>query len=148
MREPLHALGERRASFYRATPTPETEALLLLCEPDGSFAVNGEPVRTGVVALANRDEIRLPTGERVYVTTERTASIETYTPAGDEQIRCPRCRKFFEAGDAVVRCPADGCGVLHHQTERLPCFTYTPRCAVCERSSELGGGPSWTPGAP
>jgi len=143
---PFHTLDANgRALIYRAAPTSGPEAWTLLAAPGGVVVVNGDPVRAGVVALQSRDEIRLADGERVFITMERAAAIERYAPASDDEIRCARCRRWLVAGDEVVRCPAGSCGVIYHQHESLPCFTYADSCAACGQATEIGTGPAWSP---
>lgn len=146
VREPFHSLDRHgRALVYRQAPTSESEAWILLSEPGGAVVLNGDPVRAGVVVLQSRDEIRLESGERFFLLTERAAAVETYTPAGEDEIRCARCRRWLVPGDEIVRCPAGQCGVISHQSEKLPCFTYADSCAACGQASEIGNGPMWSP---
>jgi hypothetical protein len=126
-----------------------TEGLLgcawLLAAPSGNdVVVNGERVHAGLIVLADRDEILLADGERLFFSTAEVATVEPID-APPPGLRCPRCCRSFAAGAPVVRCPGPGCGVIHHQTDDLPCWTYTGRCAVCPQSTELHEEYRWTP---
>jgi hypothetical protein len=117
---------------------------LLVSGPDARPLINGEPSRLGVVALSNRDELRwAPGAPPVYFSTETPATVAA-VPASAARGACPRCRRPILADTLGVRCP--DCGVWHHATEELPCWTYSDRCAVCERSTALGRL-AWSPEA-
>jgi hypothetical protein len=90
----------------------------------------------------DRDEILLHGVGRCYFSTETLARIE---PLSEESATgcCPRCKQGMTAGEPAVRCP--GCGVWHHQSDELPCWTYAERCAICGGSTALDAGFSWTP---
>ena len=79
---------------------------------------------------------------RCYFSTETLARIE---PLSEEDATgcCPRCKQGLTAGQPAVKCP--GCGVWHHQSDELPCWTYAERCAICGGSTALDAGFSWTP---
>jgi hypothetical protein len=62
------------------------------------------------------------------------------TPRG---MMCPRCRQRIEKETLAVRCPQ--CGLWHHQSEELPCWTYSSTCAMCPQPSALDAGYQWTP---
>jgi hypothetical protein len=49
----------------------------------------------------------------------------------------------IEAGSAVVKCP--NCGVVYHQSEERPCWTYADSCSMCARKTDLDAGFQWTP---
>jgi hypothetical protein len=120
-------------------------AWLLVAAGTAGVAINGDRVAVGVAVLADRDEILLADGTRLFFSAASAAVIERFaTPPAD--LRCPRCRRAFAPATPVVRCPAPGCGVVHHQTDDLPCFTYADRCAVCPQPTQIdaaAGG--WTP---
>ena len=126
------------------------DAWALLSTSDAAVLVNGLPVAHGIVILADRDEIRFPSpaeptegpANPVYFSTERLAVVTTY-PAGGRRGSCPRCKQSLTAGESAVRCP--GCGLWHHATEALPCWTYGEHCAACPQPTTLDAGFQWTP---
>lgn len=93
---------------------------LLLAPVDAGIAVNGELVRLGLVALRDRDEIRLGSGERLYFAAE-DAPVVVPLIAPAPGLRCARCRRLLVVGEPIVRCPDTGCGLVHHETAELPC---------------------------
>lgn len=113
----------------------------LLAHPDAGILVNGRAASLGIVILANRDEIRMPEASPLYFSTERLAVAVPY-PAGLQGF-CPRCRTALGAGAMAVLCPA--CGLWHHATDDLPCWTYGERCAACAQPTALDAGFRWTP---
>jgi hypothetical protein len=113
----------------------------LLTSDGARLLLNGEPVALGLALLRHRDELRLGGGAPVFLSTERLAAVEAY--AGDDAPRCPRCQQPIARGELAVRCP--GCGVRHHQLVERPCWTYQPKCTLCEQSSDLEAGLRWTP---
>jgi hypothetical protein len=104
--------------------------------------VNGAPSPLGLVVLADRDEIRVPGSGPVFFSTETLAAIVPL-PAEAVSGRCPRCRQAIAAGTAAVKCPT--CSLWYHQSDALPCFTYSDRCAACARPTALDAGFSWSP---
>jgi hypothetical protein len=103
----------------------------------GAVTVNGLPALPFHV-LADRDEIAVG-GERMYFSTEGPAEV---VPFADQagQVLCGRCKGDMCQGEAAVRCP--GCGAWHHETAKLPCWTYDGTCSACGRPST---GFSWQP---
>ncbi|MFQ5653988.1 MAG: hypothetical protein ACE5GW_04575, partial [Planctomycetota bacterium] len=100
--------------------------------------------------LQDRDQIRLR-GARapLVVSGEGPARVEPF-PGGESDVECPRCKLPIDPGTPAVRCPH--CGVWHHQDLRhddaekdLPCWTYKPLCATCDRETAPEAGFSWTP---
>lgn len=114
----------------------------LLVPPHAPILVNGAPVPLGIVALADRDEIRLAPGSRMFFSTETLATVEPY-PADSPRGFCPRCKQRIEPGSAAVKCPA--CGLWHHASGALPCWTYGENCAACPQATSLEAGFGWTP---
>jgi hypothetical protein len=125
------------------------------CEHGGQWAligaagsavcVNGESLALGLRALVDRDEIRC--GEsREYFSAE-TLPLVASMPAGARPLRCPRCKQVIVPGSLAVRCPNPQCGAWHHQSDELPCWTYTPACSLCPQPTPLDGGYRWTPEA-
>jgi hypothetical protein len=107
--------------------------------------VNGLPIHHGIAVLSDRDEIRHAPGcdsTPVYFSTERLAVVVAYSPAGRLGL-CPRCKQAIGPGEDAVRCP--GCGVWHHSTTALPCWTYGDQCAACDHPTSIEAGFRWTP---
>ena len=129
-----------RARLYCVAGPPD--AWVLLCEADSRVHINGEPVSAGVVVLADRDELRIPGQSPRYFSTETTARVEPFpeSPLGG---CCPRCRQTIECGTPAVRCPS--CGLWHHASGDLPCWTYAPACAACAQDTSPDAGFRWTP---
>lgn len=138
-----------RAVWLRRVRAPGEDAWALLASPSVRPVVNGIPVSHGIVALSDRDEIRLPpdpgaagTGASFFFSTERLATIEPY-PDGGRRGSCPRCKRPLTSGEDAVKCPA--CGLWHHATDEFPCWTYDSRCAACQQPTALDAGFQWTP---
>ena len=123
----------------------QEDAWALLASPSARPLVNGLPLHHGIVVLSDRDEIRHAPGSDgtpVYFSTERPAVVVPYSPAGRLGL-CPRCKQAMAPGEDGVRCP--GCGVWHHSTAALPCWTYGDRCAACDHPTAIEAGFRWTP---
>jgi hypothetical protein len=122
---------------------PQGEVWLLLTTQDHAVWVNGSPLSTRLRVLRDRDEVRLRDGRRLFFSTERLAQIEAF-PGAEDTIYCVRCRQALAPhSPAIQQCPA--CGVWHHQTEELLCWTYAERCAMCDQQTRLDAGFRWTP---
>ena len=102
---------------------------------------NGVPLDAGIRVLRDRDELRVD-GHRTFFSTETLATVASF-PGGDRAVFCPRCKLQIAPESAAVRCPR--CGVWHHQSEELPCWTYAERCTLCDQASRLDAGFGWTP---
>jgi hypothetical protein len=120
----------------------EGECWLLLAVTPGAVALNGVPLRSGIKVLVDQDEIRFPDAQRMFFSTERLATVQLCT-SDDPNLRCPRCKLVIPLHSETVLCPT--CGVLCHQSERLPCWTYESTCPCCQRPSHLNRTYSWTP---
>lgn len=117
------------------------DAWVLIGDP--AVRVNGARLATGIQVLRDRDEL-VAGGRRCWFSTETRAAVAPY--AGAVAFACPRCRLDIEPGTPCVVCP--GCGVLHHErADGLPCWTYAPRCAVCDQPTALDADLRWTPEA-
>jgi hypothetical protein len=115
---------------------------VLLAGQECGIAVNGLPLSLGIRVLADRDDIRWdPDGSAFYSAEELAAVVPL--PEGDRKLFCPRCKQEITPGTPAVRCPR--CGIWHHQSEPLPCYTYAPQCATCARKTSLNTGYDWTP---
>ncbi len=115
---------------------------LLLAAPRAGLSINGLPLRVGIRVLVDRDEIRIGSRGTVFFSTESLARSEPL-PSSDRPLLCPRCRQAIGPGTQAVRCPQ--CGLWHHQSAELPCWTYAPTCALCPQGTELDAGFRWTP---
>ena len=122
-------------------PAPGGENWVVLCDTS-AVAVNGVPVTLGIRVLADRDALTAPPVPPVFFSTERLACVESFAGA-ERPLTCPRCKDPVESGSKVVRCPQ--CGVVHHQTDELPCWTYAEHCALCPQPTALDGAYRWTP---
>jgi hypothetical protein len=137
---------------------PGAAAVVRRCRPDGDVwavmapsdvvvRVNGWPLSLGLCVLRDKDEIRLGDARPCFFSTERLARVETMAEPSSPAC-CPRCTLPIVGGTLGVRCPR--CGVLHHQTDELPCWygdedeRFTT-CANCDQPVTLGTEYQWTP---
>ena len=118
------------------------DAWALLAAREARVRVNGVPVQLGIIVLADRDEIRWPPDCTRFFSTEQQPTVVPY-PADAGRGFCPRCKQAIPAGEAAVRCP--GCGLWHHASDALPCWTYGEHCAACAEPTALDAGFRWTP---
>ena len=123
-------------------PSTGTPGWLLVTTKGCRARVSGKSVATGIRRLMDRDEILLHGVGRCYFSTESLARVDTLSEETATGC-CPRCKQGMTAGQPAVKCPS--CGVWHHQSEELPCWTYPERCAICGASTALDAGFSWTP---
>lgn len=121
----------------------EPDGWVLLVAPGAPVTVNGRPVLAGVAVLRHLDEIQLPGSAPIYFLAESRAAVESF--AAPVAAPCARCQQPIEPGQPNVQCPR--CGLRHHQTEGLPCWTYADHCAGCDHATALGVGFAWTPEA-
>jgi len=149
-REPTAPQTNPDTVLLRRTASVGEDRWALLPGPLARPLVNGLPVPLGLVVLADRDEIRwraatdsaiAPAG-LFFFSTERLARVGPYPP-DPRRGSCPRCKQALTPGDPAVRCP--GCGLWHHATEALPCWTYGEQCAACPQPTSLDAGFRWTP---
>ncbi len=135
----------RGATLVPAGHPGRTEWHLLAGEASG-IRVNGFEMAGGIRTLMDHDEIRVPGAGTVFFSTERLAAVEPFPPTESGQaVSCPRCRQIIPAGEAAVQCPS--CGIWHHGTEALPCWSYAPGCAMCGHPTPMDTGYRWTPEA-
>jgi hypothetical protein len=109
---------------------------------NAQMSVNGVPLVGGLRVLSDRDEIRVAGVESWFFSTEELARVEPM-PLPGKPIVCPRCRQHIDRDVLAVKCPA--CGLWHHQSDDLPCWTYAPTCALCPQPTPLDAGFQWTP---
>ena len=107
-----------------------------------SVRVNGEPVRLGIRALADRDAIRIGDGPTMFFSTENEAEVVPF--ASERSLLCVRCKRPMKAGEPAVRCPR--CGAWHHQADDSACWVYADRCGACqEQPTGFGDEHGWSP---
>jgi hypothetical protein len=122
----------------RVANPPDTWALIT---SSPALRLNGAQVPLGLAILEDRDEIRLP-AVHAWFSTETQAQVEPFPPSATRGF-CPRCKQAIDPGSSAVRCP--GCGLWHHASDDLPCWTYAPTCAACAHTTDLDAGFRWTP---
>ena len=135
------ALADSSLALRRVEAHP-VSTWALLAAPGTHVLVNGTPVNLGIIALADRDEIRFANGAPTFFSTEVLAETEPF-PASGARGFCPRCKQQIEAATPAVRCPS--CGLWHHASDELPCWTYAPQCSACPQATALEAGFRWTP---
>ena len=114
----------------------------LVARHDAQVRINGTPARLGLTILADRDEIRTADRPPLFFSTETLAQVELFPPSGTRGF-CPRCKQHIDPGTPAVHCPQ--CGLWHHASDDLPCWTYGPHCALCPQPTNLDAGFAWTP---
>jgi hypothetical protein len=115
---------------------------VLIAGAGSGVSVNGLALGTGMRVVSDRDEIRIPGVSNLYFSSEGLARVEPFCGSAQTMF-CPRCKQEIESGATAVKCPA--CGVWHHQTEELNCWTYSEVCALCAHATDLNAGFLWTP---
>ena len=135
--------GKRGGAYImRHCHSDGSESWQLFASGDADVAVNGTRMRLGVRVLRDKDEIRVGKSGPLLFSTERQARVEEFGGIGKPAM-CPRCQQEIPTGTPAIRCPS--CGVWHHQSDDLPCWTYSGRCALCDQRTDLEAGFSWTP---
>jgi hypothetical protein len=124
------------------TDTAQANLWVLIANAKAGVSVNGIPLATGIRVVSDRDQIRVRGAREFYFSTETLARIEPFS-GGEQTIFCPRCKQEIETTMSAVKCPA--CGVWHHQTDELNCWTYAEVCALCAQATDLSTGFRWTP---
>lgn len=104
--------------------------------------LNGVQLVLGVQRVADRDEINIEGIGTLYFSTESLARIEPF-PGAEQSLYCPRCKQLVESGNSAVKCPQ--CRTWYHQSEELPCWSYSETCALCPQPTDLKAGFRWTP---
>ena len=138
-----HGLTAGVLLLSTGSPTGSKDCKWLLIASAGTEAsINGMPLVAGIRVLVDKDEVRVSSLDSYYFSTETFAKVEEF-PASDQALFCPRCKQEITQGALAVRCPA--CGVWHHETEELNCWTYSDACALCAHPTEINGTFRWTP---
>ena len=127
--------------LVRAGPA-SSAAWVLIARGGLGVSINGLPLTTGIRVVSDRDEIRIAGERSFYFSTESLARVEEFSST-DQTLFCPRCKQEIESGSAAVKCPS--CGVWHHQTDQLNCWSYSEVCALCTQATDLDAGFQWTP---
>ncbi len=135
---PCHGADSPRVVFRRLEGAPASWALLT---DDAHVRLNGMPVLLGLAVLEDRDEIRIA-GRTAWFSAETLPTVASF-PESATRGYCPRCKQPLEAGTPAVKCPA--CGLWHHASDDLPCWTYAPTCSACVQPTALDAGFRWTP---
>jgi hypothetical protein len=130
--------------LVRAGVARGADQWVLLCGAASGTRVNGAPVPVGARVLADRDAIALGGGRTLCFSAERLAEVVPF-PGGDAATSCIRCKLPLEPGTPAVRCPAPDCGFWAHQSDDLPCWSYTEGCAACGHPTALDAGLQWSP---
>ena len=115
---------------------------VMMAQPAIDVQVNGLRLSTGLLVLADRDEIRVGGLASMFFSSETLARVEAF-PGSERPVYCGRCRQEIAKGAGAVRCPR--CGIWYNQSEELPCWTYTETCAFCPQPTSLEAGFQWVP---
>jgi len=124
------------------TDSGQAHSWVLIANATAGVSVNGIPLVAGIRVVSDRDQIRMQGAREFYFSTETLARIDEFS-GGEQAIFCPRCKQEIESGTSAVKCPA--CGVWHHETGELNCWTYAEVCALCAQPTDLSSGFRWTP---
>ncbi|MBN1421524.1 MAG: hypothetical protein JXP34_22315 [Planctomycetes bacterium] len=134
--------GDNGAVIVRhRSSTGDGEVWILLAPRGSAIRINGVPDGMGMHILRDRDEILAPGAGRLFFSTERRPEIVPY-PETEGPRFCARCRQAIAAGTPAVRC---ACGLWHHESAGLPCWTYAERCSGCPAPTSLDGRFRWSP---
>jgi hypothetical protein len=114
----------------------------LIARLGADIRINGLRPLGGMRLLQDGDEIRID-GRSLFFGAESLPRVETFA-AVDQPKYCPRCRQELAGGCDAVRCPH--CGIWHHQSAELPCWSYAETCALCSQPTDLDNASfSWSP---
>lgn len=139
---PVPAAPSLSGAALLNTGSPGHGAWHLVAPPHVELWINGMPMLAGLHVMADRDEIRFDARDTFFFSTEALARVSPM-PITDKAVMCPRCRQRIEPHTLAVCCPP--CGLWHHQSDELPCWTYAPTCALCPQPTPLDAGFRWTP---
>jgi hypothetical protein len=144
--------ASRRPSVERCSRPEPGDVILhhaapgwVLVGPPAVCRINGERVATGMKRLEHKDEIVIGASQTTLLYSSEAIATITAHVSGSDPAVCPRCRLPIDDGAPVVACPS--CRVAHHQdeTNALPCWTYSDKCAICGHSTALNTGYTWPP---
>jgi hypothetical protein len=132
--------------LLRQKGAPDGSTWMLLAPPEAGVHVNGLPLELGLRVLRDKDEIRLGERQRFFFSAEQVVQVVPF-PGADQEVCCARCLDPIAPGATAVQCPNPACGAWHHQMpeKNLPCWSYTPTCALCDQPTALDAGFRWTP---
>jgi len=142
LQAPQHA-GAASALVMRSR-LPAGELWLVMGVPPSGVLLNGEPLRTGMRVLADRDELQVDGVGRMFFSTECLARVRAF-PGAERAMRCVRCKQVIQPGSAAVCCPQCATWYHHQPSDDLSCWTYVSHCAVCPQPTALETGYQWTP---
>ena len=141
---PLAEQAPPEVHFMNSGSSDE-ECWVILAGRESDIKINGLPLFAGLSILHDRDEIRWSPDGFAFFSSEELAAVVDW-PHSDRKIVCPRCKQEIVPETPAVRCPR--CGIWHHQSEELPCYTYAENCATCARKTGLDALYDWTPEEP
>ena len=130
------------AALLMRSCSADRETWLVMSVTQSGVRLNGAPLRTGISILHDCDELLVDGLGRTFFSTECLPCIEPF-PGAARPVFCPRCKQAIALQAPAVRCPQ--CGVWHHQSEGLPCWTYAEQCGMCDQPTDLAGTYRWTP---
>ena len=143
--ETLRAADEERsivsAPLLLRPGEPDQGGWALIATAESEVFVNGLPLIVGLRLLDDTDQIRVGDCNYFY-STETLACIEPM-PAASQRLFCVRCKQGIEEGSPAVKCPQ--CGLWCHQSDQLPCWSYSETCAMCSQPTRLDADYRWTP---
>jgi hypothetical protein len=139
-------LGEDTLAAVVRAAAGVSPVWVLLVAAEGEARINGFAPVAGVRVLEDHDEIRAGASRALFFSTETLARVEDF-PGSERAVYCGRCRQPMVKGQPAVRCPSPKCGIWYHQTESLPCWTYSPTCAFCPQPTPLDAAFAWVPEA-
>lgn len=137
-------LGADALAVVIRSGTSDSPVWVLLAAENSAVCINGFAPVAGVRVLQDHDEIRVQSLDPIFFSTETLARAEGFI-ATERTVFCGRCRQPMQNGEMAVHCPK--CGIWYHQTEKLPCWTYSPSCGFCPQSTSPDAGFAWIPEA-
>jgi hypothetical protein len=129
-------------TILQTRPSGGRSEWALLFRNETAVRVNGRLLAINIRTLRDKDEIRV-NGQRMFFSTEELARVVSF-PGLSQPAFCPRCKQKIEPGELAVCCPQ--CQAWSHQSEKLPCWTYDTRCALCQQQpTEMNAGFTFNP---
>jgi hypothetical protein len=140
--DPQRPLGSMGSAVAIIVPGPlGGAARALIAPPRAAVWVNGDPLLLGIRVLADRDSIRVGSGQCFFYSTETLPRVVAFPD--HRVVPCNRCKTDITPGALVVKCP--GCGAWHHQAGDMPCWTYAQKCSACDQPTAMDGEYRWGP---